>query len=871
MTGEATGGRGHGPGDGRAPGTGGGADATTSAPPGIHAALVQLYEAVGAPPLERLVEAAGRAGRTISKGTAHNILHGTTRPRPDTAETFVVACLGHARTRRPRIDLPADQSDLALWRDLFRGSARATRPSEPTVGTDRDITTAVAGHFASLMEREGLPAYLPAGLTPGVIHQDRTVSPLHPEPDKKSYRLSWEKAAGHHTRIVLLADAGMGKSWLPGMYARKLARRTRGEAGRDTAAALPLALRCDELVARPEPTLSLAVAGHVAGSGVVPNSAAVRDRIARWMSEGRAVLLLDAQDELADTAARARFRSLLLTAPAQLRIVVSARQAGYTGPPAAGSGEWRELVLDPFGTAEIEAVIRTWPLRPEARTVLSERVASPQLSGLAQVPLLLALLCALAAESAAHDGVPALPTSRGALYERMLRRFLVHEHRPPAAEDTDADRLLSLLAPVAFHFATMPEGWQDVMRRDAVLEALDASGASSGSRQDAATLLRMLSVNAGVLQPMGDPSAGRDTPYLFAHRSFGEYLTARHLSGIPEEQALSVVDVGLSLPGRWQDTLAMLGRLTLLRRGQDRFERLLTHLLERQERAVDGSVLFAVRMLGDFGDTDLLLPDGLMDDLVRLFRLVAGADPQTAARTVAGCPRLPDAVVDALAEVLAGNLRDHTLLVVDLAHHAQQSVTTLLVKAATGDVFDGKTFLAGDFDQGRAVAALTHRPGDDALRALLFAFGCVSWPVYTPEEGIPHEAAVDALCRRRDPGALAAMLAEAAEGPLEIGDIDWQRYRLRRGALQVLAGYPDDVATQALLAGAEDPNPNIRETAIQGLVGRDTPAVRRAVDAALREEGDNSKYVRAAARKAATALRMTGHHGGTSAAPEPRA
>ncbi|MET7591800.1 NACHT domain-containing protein [Streptomyces sp. NPDC005529] len=819
---------------------------------GLKAELLDLYAAVGTPPLERLVEASEREGRPISKTTVHNILKGVTRPRLSTVESFAAACVAHARNRRPRIELSPDQVDLDRWRRLFFGPAPALR--RPPDAPSRELAVAVAAHFAALMEHQGLPSYIPAGLAPGVIDQVRKVSPLHPALDKTSaYDRSWEKSSARHTRIVLLADAGMGKSWLLGMHAHRMAEAALHALCQDNGGStprLPLALRCDQLTARPEANLPLAVSAHLAGLGVIPDTVEARDTLARWVTEGRTTLLLDAYDELADLTARTRLRTLLHTAPAKLPIVVSGRQAGYTGPPAAGAIPWQELLLEPFGEAEINAVVGLWPLPPGARDVLADRVNSPQLSGLAQVPLLLALLCALASEATPRGGLPVLPLSRGALYERILRRFLIHEHRPPAAEDTDADRLLGLLGPLAFRFAITPEGWQDVMRRDAVLDAIEEVGAPTTLRQDAASLLRLLSVEAGVLQPMGDPSAGRDAPYLFAHRSFGEYLTARHLSGLPEIEVLEIVDARLAQPGRWQDTLALLGRLVWLRRGPARFERLLIHLLDRRRQTGGESLLYAIRMLGDFGDTRLELAATLLDDLALEFRLLASGDLERAVRTAAGCACLPDQIIDALSDVLSEDLDNRVHKTVALAHHTQQSVTDLLIKAATGDVFDGRRFRAGDSDAGRAVEALTHRPGADVLRALLIEFRDVSWAEYIPENGIPHWSAVDALRARRDPAALAPVIAAATEGPLDIGDVGFMPFRVRSGALKVLGGYPDDAATKALLRGAADPNARIREVAISGLEGRRTTAVRAAVTAVVQEEG----YLGETARRVAATL-----------------
>ncbi|MGW4033143.1 NACHT domain-containing protein [Streptomyces sp. NPDC004838] len=879
-------------------GTGRAPDLASAGTP-LRPALSELYEAVGEPSLDGLVLAAAREGRAVSRTALHNLLRGKSRPRQDTVESFVVGCVAHARTRRPRIALPPEAGDLDIWRARHRaartqGQGRAApesgtadgRPQAavpPPVVPRPPLALTLAEHFAGVLERAGVPHYLPLGLDPAALDQPRTVRPVPSARARDSeYPVSWAKAVAEHPRVMLLADAGLGKSWLLRMQVHRAAReliarhkRADGPAGGDGRRGpygqsagdgspadpepLPVLLRCGELAARGEPALAEAVAGHLAGVGAIEEGD--RAELVAELKAGRLVLLLDAYDELPGSAARTAFHQVMATASPLLRAVVAARRAGYTGPPPTGGGPaWKELLLDPFGPEETRAVVAVWPLTPEARDSVRSRAASPGLAGLGNVPLLLALLCALAEEVPTGGGAPELPSSKGELYERMLRRFLVHEQRPPAADDTEADRLLGILAPVAHHFATRPEGWADVMPRGAVLRAVRSAGPSfTELRQDAAGVLRTLSVEAGVLQPLGDPSGGREQPYLFAHRSFAEYLTARHLTDLPEQEALAEVDRhtgGGADAARWEDTLAMLGRLTLVFEGQARFERLLDHLLAPHPRATGdpdaaddfAGVLHAVRMLGDLGGEGE--PSGpLRERLLARFGAVLRAEPEQAVRAVAAGRMLPDWLVDALMEPLSADADRFAGHAQALAHHPQPSVTRFLGAVAEGG--------DGAFQSGEAVSALTHRPGRASLNHLLAVFRHVGWPVYTAEWGIPHESAVDALKARRDPAALAPMLAAAREGPAVLGHHDWMGYRIRRGALSVLGGYPEEKATEALLAATWDDNPNIREVALRGLAGRDTPEVRAAVLAGMNERADESVYVRSEARSTAAGLGMS--------------
>ncbi|MFF4427255.1 NACHT domain-containing protein [Streptomyces sp. NPDC001549] len=617
---------------------------------------------------------------------------------------------------------------------------------------ERSVLLDLASYFVRAVERAGVPHYLPAGTDPATLDQPRSV-----RPSSGTGRLEpWETVTAAYPRIVLLADAGLGKSWLLRMHARRLAEAvlTAPDSPGDPGGPLvPVLVRCGDLACRTERLLTDALAGHLFDLGVL--AAGDHSEAARAAADGRLVLLLDAYDELPGPEARARLYALLATAPPALPIVVAGRRAGHPGPPATAGGPlWQELVLEPLGHAAVGELVGTWPLTSAARASVARRVHT---SGLGGVPLLLALLCALAEEipEGAADGAPDLPAAKSELYERMLRRFLVHEQRPPAAEDIEADRLLDLLGPVAFHFAHRTEdGWADVMPREEVLRALRTAGpAFTELRRDAVGVLRTLSVEAGVLQPLGDPSGGRAQPYLFLHRSFAEYLTARHLAELPEAEALAAVDAHLADGGRWDDTLAMLGRLVLVGGGRARFARLLMHLADRP-----GGVLHAVRMLGEvWGAGGTVLERSLEEHLVEVFRRAVADDTEAAARAVETCHALPDVLVDALAgylaEHVAADLDEHYGEYRRLVHHPQDSVTRLLGRlAASQDPLVGMS----------AVRHLEHRPGPLPLRTLLSVLRTHT------ETGLHPSVSMTLariLCERGEPESVVAVLQSGPEPP----------------------------------------------------------------------------------------------------------
>ena len=155
--------------------------------------------------------------------------------------------------------------------------------------------------------------------------------------------------------------------------------------------------------------------------------------------------------------------------------MVTSRIAGYTGAPLPGA---REVELQAFTPRDAAAAIGAWRLPPAAAAQLWRQLRDPVTGAMARIPLLLALLCSLAARR------PGRSCRRPAAspYERVLRWFLTGTHRSlddpgaPARDNVEVDALLQILAPLAFTFATQPAGWTDLMPSDSLLNAIRAAG-----------------------------------------------------------------------------------------------------------------------------------------------------------------------------------------------------------------------------------------------------------------------------------------------------------------------------------------------------------------------------------------------------------
>jgi HEAT repeat protein len=502
--------------------------------------------------------------------------------------------------------------------------------------------------------------------------------------------------------------------------------------------------------------------------------------------------------------------------------VITSRIAGYTGSPLPGA---REVELQAFTHEDAAEAIEAWRLPSTAASQVRDRLQDPATGEMARIPLLLALLCSLAAQA---PGGKALPQTRGQLYERMLRWFLTGGHRSvddpcaPARDNLQVEDLLQILAPLAFTFATQPAGWTDLMPADIVLNAIRAAGpAFTELRRPAAEVLRDLSVGAGVLVPDSNPSAGRSARYLFLHRTVAEYLTSRHLATLPEPDWLAIVAQHQWFDPDWIEVIPMLGeRLT-----PDGASALIEHLLAGEHDPFYYALLTAVRVWGARPDADhLLAPQqadelaGRLDDLLQHWHWLIRDTASLACRAMAYLPR---PVLTRLIGRLADQDADVRRVAVAALDGREGSRVTEALLGCLADQ-DGSVRHA-------AASALGHRQ-DPALTEVLL--DCLA-----DQDGSVRHAAASALGHRQDPALTEALLAH----------LTGQDQHVRYGAVEALADREGPEVTEALLARLSDQDRSVRHAAASALGHRQDPALTEALLARL---ADQPKHVRVAAMRA---------------------
>lgn len=412
---------------------------------------------------------------------------------------------------------------------------------------------------------------------------------LMPWPD---FARGGDAGAVYLRRGVILGDPGFGKSWLLRSEARRLAIAARDALGEDgNNAALPVLLTLTELAdfVHDAPDIPAAIVQAVRksyGGADVPESVAADIRealedpalIDRGLGDvpQRVVLLLDSLDEVpsGNEERLSRLWGWISKRPG-LAVWVTSRSVGYRGV-----GEWSKDLLQPDPAApsradhkdvEVELCaftdrqqrefVRKWfgesarderaadasPADSRAADLLDAISNSPQLQGMAQVPLLLTFLC-IRAESGATD---LASETRASLYAGVVRDMLHQEFvRRFGALDEDVEELfedwvdetVDKLRPAAFSLFSGSTELFTVTQLKApfVQQQLDGDrGRAQGmvdiwfdvddfvenrSRLKVTELPLVASVNPG------DEDARR--LYRFIHRTFHEYFAGGFLAQV---------------------------------------------------------------------------------------------------------------------------------------------------------------------------------------------------------------------------------------------------------------------------------------------------------------------------------------------------
>lgn len=292
------------------------------------------------------------------------------------------------------------------------------------------------------------------------------------------------------------------------------------------------------------------------------------------------LLLLDGLDEVPEAEnSRVQLRNVvqdLAGAFPKCRIVVTSRVYAYQSQAWHLGDSFKEATLAPFSSGRIVLFIVRWyaevarrrgltsdDARGKASLLQRAIFANENLRALAERPLLLTLMASL---HAWRGGI--LPEKRESLYAAAVDLLLAHWERQRVVQGPDGeavvvqrsltewlkvspDRLRSALDELAFEAhagQTTPEGTADISEGE-LLAAL--ARVSAAVEANPTLLVEYLRDRAGLILPRGVGV------YTFPHRTFQEYLAARHLT--IDEFPQKLVGLVRQDPHRWRETLLLAG------------------------------------------------------------------------------------------------------------------------------------------------------------------------------------------------------------------------------------------------------------------------------------------------------------------------
>ncbi len=372
-------------------------------------------------------------------------------------------------------------------------------------------------------------------------------------------------ALRRYRRLVIIGDPGCGKttllSYLTLTYARSVRQddktvqeRLKLEEGDHLPIFLPLRDLGQHLKAenpnpgKDGPALLLS---YLREYYLAQNICLPEDFFNAALESGKAVILLDGMDELADIALRQRTARLIEKFAGRYpkcRFVVTSRVVGYEGAARVGAEFGLAKVRD-FSPAEVRQFVRDWTRVVEVTLAGSEsqdvlRLAdeqsgrltqaietNPRVAELAVNPLLLTVIALV------HRYRAQLPERRSELYEEAVEVLLGHwDEAKPGMESSvqvvgitqklDGGDRRSILEPVAFwlHEHKLREIERDDLRPLLMPTFQNMATTPALAAKALDDFLRVINERSGLLIERG---AG---VYGFAHLTFQEYLAARALA-----------------------------------------------------------------------------------------------------------------------------------------------------------------------------------------------------------------------------------------------------------------------------------------------------------------------------------------------------
>ncbi|MBU1662606.1 MAG: SUMF1/EgtB/PvdO family nonheme iron enzyme, partial [Chloroflexi bacterium] len=440
-----------------------------------------------------------------------------------------------------------------------------------------------------------------------------------------------DQALATHRHLAILGDPGSGKTtlmrYLALQYARDLAQKTGGvqaRLGLDESGFLPILISLRQVGAflRSRHPHDDGTDGHALFLEYI-RSAFRSERIPlpddffdEYLTSGRAAILLDGLDEVADPDLRRRVSRLVeafTTAYAQCRFVVTSRVVGYTGAARLG-GDYALSTVRDFTLKDVENFLSHWHRLVAVGQMGAEESAlhyaadqtaqlmaairgNERIRDLAINPLMLTVIALV------HRDRVKLPDRRAELYAeavdvllgkwdeaRGVREIAVLADAP---FDTGDKRLMLQAMALQMQENQQKEIATEDLRRLLAEMFAEMLADKRGVRKAVERFQRVIEERTGLLVARGEGI------YAFSHLTFQEYLAALAIAARDDYVAYTLARCGEAW---WREvTLLEAGYLSM--QSKERTTRLIRAIAEKKEEPeLYYNLLLAVECVRDVSD-----------------------------------------------------------------------------------------------------------------------------------------------------------------------------------------------------------------------------------------------------------------------------
>jgi formylglycine-generating enzyme required for sulfatase activity len=310
-----------------------------------------------------------------------------------------------------------------------------------------------------------------------------------------------------------------------------------------------------------------------------------QDFFRQQLESGRCMVLVDALDEAPDRKSREAMSNLIQQAARVYsgnHFVVTARPQANVGKSALPGPEFDQVRIADLEWEAVESFLARWsaalfghsPAQAEAhRRQLVEAVGSrAAIRRLARNPVMLTALAVL------HWNNRRLPEQRAELYESIIK--WLSQSRENREGRTTPERCVAVLQDLARAMQDHPQGRQVQVARQWAAQAISTRfrEVAEAERSDVAErFLREEEIDSGIV-------ISRGSDIRFWHLTFQEYLAARAISGLPDdEQHRLFLKTGRAYSSEWREVVFLVAGV-LYQQGISKVDALFSAILNDLEQ-----------------------------------------------------------------------------------------------------------------------------------------------------------------------------------------------------------------------------------------------------------------------------------------------